>query len=454
MGKRAVVIGGDAAGMSAAAQMRRAAPQLEVVVFEKSAHVSYAACGMPYYIAGDIASHEDLLALKPDEVVQRGIDARCQHEVCEIRPGARAVVGRTRDGRSFSEHYDYLVLATGGAARRPPWASKGLDGVCTLRTLEDGIALRAFIEQRRPRHAVVVGTGFIGLEMVEAFARCGLDVTLIGRSQHLLGQFDRAFAAPVFDALNHCGVSLHLGAEVRAIEGADGRVTGVVSDAGRHAADLVLVATGLRPSGELARAAGLSVGTSGAIAVDERMQTDRPGIWAAGDCIEVKHIVSGEKVFAPLALTANRTGRIAGDQIGAHAVGRASHQRFRGTAGTAITKVFDYALAHTGLSLAEATRAGFDAVEFERTSRSRAGYYPGSKPLKVRIVVERRTRRLLGAQMLGEEGVVGRIDALATALFARMSVDDVHHLDLAYAPPFGPVYDAIIDVCGRAALEL
>ncbi len=454
MGKRAVVIGGDAAGMSAAAQMRRAAPQLEVIVFEKSAHVSYAACGMPYYIAGDIASHEALLALKPEEVVQRGIDARCQHEVCEIRPGAHAVIGRTRDGRSFSEHYDYLVLATGGAAQRPEWARDNLDGVFTLRTLEDGMALRAFIEERRPRRAVVIGTGFIGLEMVEAFARCGLEVALIGRSAQLLGQFDSAFAAPVFDAFHHCGVALHLGAEVHGIEGADGRVTGVVSNAGHHPADLVLVATGLRPSGELARAAGVGLGASGAIAVDERMQTDRPGIWAAGDCIEVKHVVSGEKVYAPLALTANRTGRIAGDQVGAAAVGRSSHQRFRGTAGTAITKVFDYALAHTGLSLAEAQRVGFDAVVFERTSRSRASYYPGSKALTIRIVVERRTRRLLGAQLLGEEGVVGRIDALATALFARMSVDDVHHLDLAYAPPFGPVYDAIIDVCGRAAREL
>ena len=184
------------------------------------------------------------------------------------------------------------------------------------------------------------------------------------------------------------------------------------------------------------------------------MRTDRAGLWAAGDCIEVKHIVSGEKVHAPLALTANRTGRIAGDNMAAAALGRNSEQRFRGTAGTTITKVFDYALAQTGLTAAAAARAGFDAAVFERRSRSRACYYPGSKPLWTRIVVERRTRRLLGAQMLGEEGVCGRIDVFATALFARMGVDEVHHLDLAYAPPFGPVYDAILDICGKASLEL
>jgi CoA-dependent NAD(P)H sulfur oxidoreductase len=452
--KRLVIVGGDAAGMSAAAQARRAAPQLEVVVLEKSAYASYGACGMPYYIAGDIESHEKLLALTPPQIAERGIDARCLHEVCEIRPGARMVSGQTRAGQSFSESYDYLLLATGGAARRPTWPGINLERVFTLRNLEDGIALRQFIEREKPRRAVVVGAGFIGLEMTEAFARRGIAVTLLNRSERILGDFGGDFAAPVLDALRHCGVEAVLGARVVGIEGTAGRATAVESDRGLHPADLVLVATGLEPGSELARAAGLALGTSGAISVDERMRTDRAGLWAAGDCIEVKHIVSGEKVHAPLALTANRTGRIAGDNMAAAALGRNSEQRFRGTAGTTITKVFDYALAQTGLTAAAAARAGFDAAVFERRSRSRAGYYPGSKPLWTRIVVERRTRRLLGAQMLGEEGVCGRIDVFATALFARMGVDEVHHLDLAYAPPFGPVYDAILDICGKASLEL
>jgi len=454
LAKKLVIVGGDAAGMSAAAQARRAAPQLKVVVLEKSAFASYGACGIPYYIAGDIESHEDLLALNPEQIAARGIDVRCLHEVREIRPGARAVSGQTRDGQSFSESYDYLVLATGGAARRPAWSGLGLERVFTLRNLEDGIALRSFIEREKPRRAVIIGAGFIGLEMTEAFARRGIEVTLLNRSECILGDFDREFAAPVLETLRHCGVEVVLGADVQGIEGTAARATAVQSSSGLHAADLVLVATGLEPGTDLARAAGLALGSSGAIRVDERMRTDRPGLYAAGDCIEVKHVVSGEKVHAPLALTANRTGRIAGDNIAAAALGRNSEQRFRGTAGTAITKVFDYALAQTGLSPMAAKRAGFDAVVFEHRSRSRASYYPGSKPLWIRIAVERRTRRLLGAQMLGEEGVCGRIDALATALFARMSVDEVHHLDLAYAPPFGPVYDAIVHVCGKAALEL
>ena len=453
MGTKTVIVGGDAAGMSAAAQIRRVAPSAEVVVFEKTNYASYASCGMPYYIAGDIASHEDLLALSAQEIADRGIDVRYGHAVEEIRPGARIIAGRTRSGQPFDEPYDHLVLATGGTAVRPAWWSE-LEGLFTLRSLEDGIALRTFIDEHRPRRAVVIGAGFIGLEMVESLARRGLEVTLVGRSPHLLGDFDRTFAAPVYDAMRHCGVALNLAQSVQGLAGDSGRITHVETDVERLQADMVLVATGLEPSAGLARAAGLAMGRSGAIAVDDQMQTSRTGIWAAGDCVEVKHVVSGQKVHKPLALTANRTGRIAGDQVGSAVVGRSSAQRFRGTAGSLITQVLDYGLAQTGLSLGEAKRAGFDAVSFERESRSRARYYPGSKPLKTRIVVERRTRRLLGAQMVGEEGVVGRIDALATALFARMTVDEVHHLDLAYAPPFGPVYDAIIDVCGKAALEI
>jgi len=454
LGKRLIIVGGDAAGMSAAAQARRVDPQLEVIVFEKSAYASYGACGMPYYIAGDIATAEELLALSPEQIKQRGIDARCGHEVREIRAGARVVVGQTRDGRAFSESYDYLLLATGGAARRPDLPGVDLDRVFTLRNLEDGIELRSFIDEQKPQRVVVVGAGFIGLEMAESFARRGLHVVLLNRSERILGDFDVEFAAPVLAALQHCGVEVHLGVDVQGIEGDSGRATAVRSSAGTHAADLVLLATGLQPGAALAREAGVELGQSGAIAADDHMRTSHTHIWAAGDCMEVKHVVSGQKVHAPLALTANRTGRIAGDQIASSARGRHSDQRFRGTASTVICKVFDLALAQTGLMQTAAERAGFEVAVFTRQSRSRAGYYPGAKPLWTRIVVERRTRRLLGAQMIGEEGVVGRIDVFATALFARLSVDEIHHLDLAYAPPFGPVYDAILDICGKATLEL
>ena len=440
--------------MSAASQMRRVDPTLEVLVLEKGDFVSYGACGMPYYIAGEIASADDLLALRPVEFAGRGIEVRTGHEVLEVRAGARMVVGKAAAGACFSERFDYLVLATGGKAVMPALPGADLAGVHTLRSLSDGIALREALDGGQVRRAVIVGAGFIGLELAEALAKRGVQVQLLARSEHLLNGFERPFAQPLFDELARGNVELVTGAKVQAIEGANARVTAVVTDSRRYAADLVLLAVGLEPGTELARSAGVALGRSGAIAVNERMKTDVAGIWAAGDCIEVKHVVTGEPVYAPLALTANRTGRIAGDQVGSESAGKVSSQRFRGTAGTLITKIFDFTAAQTGLTLPEAERAGYSAAVFTRQSRTRASYYPGTQSLWSRIVVDRPTRRLLGAQMLGREGVAGRIDVFATALFNRMSVDEIYDLDLAYAPPYGPVYDPVIEICGRAMLEL
>lgn len=452
--RRAIIVGGDAAGMSAASQMRRADPTLDVLVLEKGDFVSYGACGMPYYIAGEIATADELLALSAQEIAARGIDVRTGHEVREVRAGARVVEGETASGDSFSERFDYLLLATGGRAVVPVLPGADLQGVHTLRTLADGIALRQLLDREIVRRVVVVGAGFIGVEMAEAFAKRGLQVQLLARAERLLGSFDRPFAQPLFDELARCGVELVPGVEIQGIEGANGQVTAVATDRGSYAADLVLLATGLEPGAELARSAGAVLGRTGAIAVNDRMKTDAAGVWAAGDCIEVKHVVTGEPVYAPLALTANRTGRIAGDNIGAESVGKFSPSRFRGTAATLIAKVFDFTAAQTGLTLQEAERSGFDAVVFTRQSRTRASYYPGTQALWSRIVVDRQTRRLLGAQLLGREGVAGRIDIFTTALFNRMSVDEIYDLDLAYAPPYGPVYDPVIDICGRAMLEL
>lgn len=453
-GRRAIIVGGDAAGMSAASQMRRVDPMLEVIVFEKGDYVSYGACGMPYYIAGEIARADDLLALRPEEFSERGIDVRTGHEVLEMRAGARVVTGKSIAGHAFSERFDYLVLATGGRAKVPSLPGADLVGVHTLRSLNDGIALREALDRGQVRRAVIVGAGFIGLELAEALCKRGVRVCLLSRSDYLLGSFGRDFAQPLFDELSRHGVDFVTRESVNLIEEVNGRVAAVVTDRGRYAADLVLLATGLEPGVELARSAGLALGCSGAIAVDDRMKTDTVGIWAAGDCIEVKHVVTGEPVHVPLALTANRTGRIAGDQVGAASAGKTSAQRFRGTAGTLIAKVFDYTAAQTGLTLPAAERAGYSAAVFSQKSHTRAAYYPGTQPLWLRIVVDRRTRRLLGAQILGREGVAGRIDVFATALFKRMSVDEIYDLDLAYAPPYGPVYDPVIDICGRAMLEL
>ena len=454
MSKRVAVVGGDAAGMSAASQVRRVNPELEVVVFEKGQHASYGACGMPYYVSGEIADAGDLLALKPEEYQQRGIDVRLGCKVVEVKPGARSVEFVDEVGRRRSERYDYLVLATGAESVVPDWNGVELDNVFALRSLSDGIALRRFAEEQRPATAAIVGTGFIGVEMAEALLERGMQVTMIGRSERLLSGFDGEFAQPVIDELKGRGLRLVFGQQVQHMDGIQGRVNGVVTDGERISADLVLLAVGVRPAAALARQAGIGLGKSGAIAVSERQKTDAPGVFAAGDCAEATHVVSGEKVFSPLALTANRTGRIAGDNLAAESLGRVSNQRFRGTANTLVTKVFDFTVAQTGLTVEQARAAGYDAAVFVRQSRSRAGYYPGGSPLKTRIVVDRHTRRLLGAQMLGKEGVAGRIDVFAAALFGRMTVDDVYNLDLAYAPPYGPVYDPVIEICGRAGMEL
>jgi NADPH-dependent 2,4-dienoyl-CoA reductase/sulfur reductase-like enzyme len=440
--------------MSAASQATRANPGLDVAAYEKGAFVSYGACGIPYYIAGEIPSWEDLVVMTPERFAERGVDVRVRHEVVELRLATREVTVRDGvSGRTFRDRYDYLVLATGGAPVSPPVDGTELDGVVALRNLEDGIALRECLDGQAPRHAVIVGTGLIGLEMAEAFAKRGIEVTLVGRSDRLLG-FDPDLIRPVVEDLEGKGVRLFLETQVEAIEGTAGRAQAVTTSEGRMPADLVLLAVGLRPSTELARRAGVPVGRSGAIATTDRMRTEAPGVFAVGDCAEVTHVVSGEKVHAPLALSANRTGRVAGDNLAHEARGSASTQRFRGTARTMVTKVFDHTVAQTGLDLDGVRAGGFDAQAFTREGRSRAGYYPGSESLWTRIVADRRTRRLLGAQMVWKEGVSGRIDVFATALFGRMTVDDVYNLDLAYAPPFGPVYDPVIEICGRAALEL
>ena len=453
--KRVVIVGGDAAGMSAASQAVRVNPGLEVVAYERGPYVSYGACGIPYYVSGEIGQWEDLLVMSPEQFQERGITVKARHEVVAVRPAAREVTVRdTASGSTFRDRYDALVLATGASADAPAWQGIDLQGVFALRSLEDGIALREFVNRTGPGRAVIVGTGFIGMEMTEAFLKLGLEVTLVGRSDRVFSSFDAEMARPLLAHLEEMGVKVFLETQVKGLEGRNGAVSGVATDRGTFPADLVLLSVGVKPGAALAAAAGIRLGKTGAVSVTDRMQTDTAGVYAAGDCIEVPHVVTGEKVFAPLALTANRTGRIAGDNLACETLGRVSSQRFRGTAGTAVTKVCEFTVAQTGLSPQQARTAGFDAAVVTRQSRSRAGYYPGGGPIWTRIVVDRKTRRLLGAQMLGKEGVAGRIDVFASALFGRMTVEEIYNLDLAYAPPYGPVYDPVIEICGRAGLEL
>lgn len=421
---RLVVIGGVAAGMSAAARARRVDPSLEVVVLERGPHVAWAACGLPFYVSGRVARLEDLIVYTPERFQrERGVIVRTGAEVVAIRPARRRVV--LRDGEQIA--YDRLIVATGARPRREI-AGSDLPHVFTLHSLEDGRRLRAFLQERRPRRAVVVGAGYIGLEIADALAERGLAVTVFEASPDVLGRQDPELTRLVQQRLAGRGIELRLGTPVQGIE--PGAVEGTP-------AELVVLASGIRPNVELAVEAGIELGRSGAIRVNEYMETNLAGIFAAGDCAETTHIVTGGPAYIPLGTTANRMGRVAG----ANAAGR--RERFAGVAGTLIVALRELVVAVTGLSVAQARQAGFQpvSVRVEAPDRSR---YLDSRPTWVELVAERTTRRLIGGSVIGEKGVAGRINVIAAALASAMTVEQFAQLDLAYTPPLAPVRDPLL----------
>ncbi|MBX5465235.1 MAG: FAD-dependent oxidoreductase [Clostridia bacterium] len=449
---RYVVAGGVAAGMSAASRIRRLDPEAEILVFERSGYVSYGACGLPYFVGGLIARPEQLVHYSADFFrSQRRIEVALHSEVEAIDRRRHELVVRDLDGGERRRlRYDRLILATGARPSLPPVEGLELEGVHVLRLVEDGIRLRQALEAGKGR-AVVLGGGYIGLEAAEAMRQQGWQVTLIEALPQPMASLDPEPAAAVVRELERNGVEVRLGEPVRGLEGgaAGGgarRVRRVVTASGAVEADLVLVATGIRPNSELAAAAGIETGVRGAIRVDAEMRTSDPDVWAAGDCAETYHLVTGRPDWIPLGTTANKQGRIAGENASG------GHARFRGVAGTAIVKIFDLGVARTGLSLAEAKAAGFDAEAVEIQQRSRAGYYPGAGRMTVRLVVERASRRLLGGQLTGPLDAVQRVNTLVAALQAGFTADDLYALDLAYAPPFAPVWDPLL-MAARQALR-
>jgi len=465
MSERLVVIGGCAAGMSTASKARRVNPDLEIVVYERTGFVSYGECGLPYYVSGLVDDHNQLVARTPAQFAGRGIEVHLHHEVTEIVPENRRLrVTNLEDGGSWYEDYDRLVVATGGRpvllpgfsfppAPPKPGLSKveGLGGmgggVFVLRALEDGIAVREFIQRERPGHAVIVGAGYIGLEMAESFHVLGLETTVIGRPPQVLKLFDPDMAKLVQEELERKGIRLSLGDEVKALEGdAQGRVRRVISSKGAFEADLVLLALGVRPNVALAKEAGVALGETGAIATDPQMRTNLPGVFAAGDCAEAYHLITGHGAYIPLGTTANKQGRVAGTNAGG------GHAEFSGIVGTAITKVFDLYAALTGLSEKEALALGYAVESTTIKASSRAHYYPGGGPMHVKLVVEESSGRLLGGQIVGGEGAGPRIDVLATALHQEMTVEELSELDLAYVPPMSPVWDPLL-VAANVALK-
>jgi NADPH-dependent 2,4-dienoyl-CoA reductase/sulfur reductase-like enzyme len=449
MSERLVVIGGDAAGGSAASQARKRRPDLDVVMFERGRATSYSACGIPYWISGAVEEEASLVARTPEQHRAAGIDVRMRTEVVGIDLDRQVVHWRELDGGGKgTEPYDDLVYATGSVPMRPPVPGIDADGVYGVQVLDDGAALRAELDRDSVRRVVVVGGGYIGLEIAEACRMRGLDVTVVDRSATPVGTFDPDVGAQIADAVSEEGIEMVLSDGVAAIDvDAEGRARAVVTASGRELpADLVVLGLGVRPNVRLAQEAGIPLGTSGGIAVDQRMRTPVDGVWAAGDCVESRHRLSGQRVVVALGTHANKQGRVAGINIGG------GYATFPGVIGTAVTKVCNLEAARTGLSSAEAEAAGYSFVKAAVDSTTKAGYFPGAEPIRVTMIAERRSGRLLGAQVVGREAAAKRIDALAICIWNEMTVDEVLSLDLSYAPPFSPVWDPVL-IAARKAFE-
>jgi len=441
MPERLVIIGGDAAGMSAATNARRSRPAaaLEIVAFERSDWVSFSACGEPYYVSGDVSPIDALIARSVEEFAKSAITVHKRHEVTAIDTAARTVTVRDHLGaRDFTLGYDHLVYATGASARRLPLEGTDLLGVHEMHVLDDALAVRRLVEQH-PRRAVIVGGGFVGVEMAEAFLANGIATTVIAAGDALLeGAFDPDFAERITEVVRSLGVRIETGHRVECLHGEAGRVTAVGCGERAIPADLVILAAGTVPNVALARAAGLRIGESGGVWVDDHLRTSVPGVWAAGDCAETTQRLTGRPLNLHLGTIANKQGRIVGLNIGG------ADEAFPGVLGTAITKCMDLEMARTGLTEAEARDAGFDAVAVTFEATTAAGYWPAARPMWVKAVADRASRRILGAQILGGGTAGKRIDALAMAIWNDMTVDALLNVDLSYAPPVSGVWDPVL----------
>ena len=464
MGDRFLIVGGDAAGMSAAGKAKRDAPDAEVVVFERGDWVSYGACGLPYYVKGEIADVEDLVVVRPEKFVEeRGIDVRRHHEVVGVDREEQTVTVDSADGR-YEREYDKLLLATGATASLPDVPGTDLDGVFSIRSLVAGRALRnylathdehseragdptvggggvkRYLAEREIATVAVVGANKIGLELAEAFLGRGLSVHVFDSKSRILPTFGPEIAGMVEDHFREGGAHLHLDTTVDAFRGEES-VEAIEAAGETIGVDVVVADVGVEPNTDLAEAAGIEIGETGAIATDEYGQTNDPRVYAAGDCAEKRHLLTDERVHWPYALAANRAGRAVGRTIAG------TPTPVGGIVGTLVMKALDLEVARTGIVSHDVAReAGFDPVSATITTISRAHYYPGWSRIVVHATADRETGVLLGANMVGEEGVAHRINAVATALSVGMTVREVENLDLGYSPPFGPVWDPVLGV--------
>ena len=436
---RVIIVGGVAGGATAAARLRRLDENAEIVVFERSGYVSYANCGLPYYVGGVIEQKEALTLQTPESFWSRfRVDVRVRHEVTAIDTANRTVTVRDlANDIEFTETYDKLLLSPGAKPVIPP--VPGVDGprVFTLRTVEDTFRIHDFVERTRPRRAVVVGGGYIGLEMAENLVERGIAVTVLQRPKQLMNTLDYDMAALVHAEVRAHGVDLRLEADVVGFEDSGNGVRVLLAGGAVVDADLAILAVGVQPDNALAKAAGVALGMKGAIAVNDRMETSAPDVYAVGDAVSVRHSVSGEEAVISLAGPANKQGRIAADNV------CGGDSRYRGSQGSSIIKVFDLTVAGTGLTVRAAQAAGIDCDRVVLSPGSHAGYYPGAETMTMKVVFEKGTLRLLGAQIVGYSGADKRLDVLATAISAGVRADRLKDLDLAYAPPYSSAKDPV-----------
>ena len=436
---KVVIVGGVAGGATAAARIRRLDEAAEIIVFERSGYVAYANCGLPYYIGGVIADPEELTLQTPESFYSRfRVAMKVRHEVTGIHPERKTVsVKNLETGEKFEEGYDKLILSPGARPTQPRLPGTGISKLFTLRTVEDTLRIKEHIDRHHPKSAILAGGGFIGLELAENLRELGMEVAIVQRPKQLMNPFDADMAAMIHGEMRRHGVRLVLGQTVEGFAEKDGGVDVLLKDNAPLHADMVVLAIGVTPDTALAREAGLELGIKDSIVVNDRMETSVPDIYAAGDAVQVKHSVTGQDVLLSLAGPANKQGRIIADNI------CGGDSRYAGSQGSSVIKVFDMTAAVTGINEAHGRKAGLDVDTVILSPMSHAGYYPGGRVMTMKVVFEKETYRLLGAQIVGYEGVDKRIDVLATAIHAGMKATELKDLDLAYAPPYSSAKDPV-----------
>lgn len=446
---KVVIVGGVAAGATAAARLRRLDEQAEILIFERSGYISYANCGLPYYIGDVITDPEALTLQTPEQFFARfRVQVRVRHEVTALHPERKTVsVTDLATGRTFEESYDKLILAPGARPTQPRLPGVGLERVFTLRTVEDTFRIKEFIQKNKPRSAVLAGGGFIGLELAENLRELGMEVTIVQRPKQLMNPFDADMAALIHAEMRRHGVQLALGSTVEGFAPTNRGVEVLRKDEPSLQADMVVLAIGVTPDTALAKSAGLALGIKDSILVNDRMETSVPDIYAAGDAVQVRHAVTGQDALISLAGPANKQGRIIADNI------CGMDSRYTGSQGSSVVKVFSMTAAATGVNEKNARNAGFDPEAVILSPMSHAGYYPGGRLMTMKLVYDKPTLRVLGAQIVGYEGVDKRIDVLATAIHAGMTAPQLKELDLAYAPPYSSAKDPV-NMAGFMAEDL